>query len=151
MLDIDEMAQTEIKELLQQVGYGHLGCSLEGKAYVIPMHYYFEGPDILIFTTEGMKTGYIDANPQVCLQVEEVHTPSHWRSVVVNGRAERLTERQDIERAMQLVKEHNPMLSPAINKTWIDVWGRGNEMVIYRIHHSEMTGRTTDGPSSRQK
>ena len=151
MLDIDEMAETEIIELLQQVGYGHLSCSLEGQVYVMSMHYYFEGPDIYIFTTEGMKTGYIDANPQVCLQVEEIDTPSHWRSVVVNGRAERLTERQDIECAMQLVKEHNPTLSPAINKTWIDAWGRKNERVIYRIRCSEMSGRAIDEPSSRQK
>ena len=50
---------------------------------------------------------------------------------------------------MQLVKAQNPTLSPAINRTWIDSWGRGETIIIYRIHPSEMTGRTTQGVSSR--
>lgn len=149
MLDIDEMSSKEIQDLLQQVRYGHLGCALEGHPYVMPMHYYFENPDIYIFTTEGMKTKYIDANPEVCLQVEEVHDLLHWRSVIVTGRAERLTLQQDIDHAMQFIKERNPTLSPALNRTWIDSWGRGNVIAIYRIHKSEMSGRTTEGVSSR--
>lgn len=149
MLDIDEMGSKEIQDLLQQVGYGHLGCALEDHPYVVPMHYYFEDPDIYLFTTEGMKTKYIDANPEVCLQVEEVHDLLHWRSVIVTGRAERLTEQQDIDRALQFIKERNPTLSPALNRTWIDAWGRANVIAIYRIHKSEMSGRTTDGVSSR--
>lgn len=149
MLDIDEMGSKEIQDLLQQVRYGHLGCVFEGHPYVVPMHYYFENPDIYIFTTQGMKTKYIDANPEVCLQVEEVHDLLHWRSVVVTGQAERLTLQQDIDHAMQFIKEHNPTLSPALNRTWIDSWGRGNVIAIYRIHKSKMSGHTTDGVSSR--
>lgn len=149
MLDIDEMGQKEIHDLLDKVNYGHLGCTVEGHPYVLPMHYYFENPELYIFTTEGMKTQYIDANPEVCLQVEEIHNLSHWRSVIVMGRAERLTDQQDIDRTMQLVKAQNPTLSPAINRTWIDAEGRAEIIAIYRIHPSEMSGRTTDGISSQ--
>ncbi len=149
MLDIDEMGQKEIQDLLQQVGYGHLGYIHDGKPYVMPMHYYLEEKDIYLFTTEGMKTHDIDANPEVCLQVEEIHTPLHWRSVIVTGRAERITEQQDIDRAMQFIKERNPALSPAINRTWIDSWGRAEAIAIYRIYPGEMSGRTTDGVSSQ--
>ncbi|ABA23345.1 Pyridoxamine 5'-phosphate oxidase-related, FMN-binding protein [Trichormus variabilis ATCC 29413] len=149
MLDIDEMGSKEIHELLQRIEYGHLGCASEGHPYVVPMHYYFENPNLYIFTTEGMKTKYIDANPEVCLQVEEIHNLSHWRSVIIMGRAERLTEPQEFDHAMQLIKAHNPKLSPALNRTWIDVWGRANVIVIYRISPSEMTGRTTEGVSSQ--
>jgi nitroimidazol reductase NimA-like FMN-containing flavoprotein (pyridoxamine 5'-phosphate oxidase superfamily) len=88
-------------------------------------------------------------NPEVCLQVEEVRDFQHWRSVVVNGPAECLTEQPDIDRAIQLVKEHNLTLSPAINRTWIDSLGRAEVIAIYRIHPSEMSGRTTEGISSR--
>lgn len=149
MLDIDEMGQKEIQDFLQQVGYGHLGYIHEGKPYVMPMHYYLENSDIYLLTTEGMKTHDIDTNPEVCLQVEEIHTPLHWRSAIIIGRAERITEQQDIDRAMQLIKERNPALSPAINRTWIDSWGRAEVIAIYRIHASEMSGRTTDGVSSQ--
>ena len=149
MLDIDEMGQKEIQSFLQQVGYGHLGYIHEGKPYVMPMHYYLEDSDIYLFTTEGMKTHDIDANPEVCLQAEEIRDPLHWRSVIVTGRAERLTEQQDIDHAMQLIKERNPTLSPAINRTWIDSWGRAEVIVIYRVDPDEMSGRTTEGVSSR--
>ncbi len=133
MLDIDEMGQKEIQDLLQQVGYGHLGFIHEGKPYVMPMHYYLQEKDIYLFTTEGMKTHDIDASPEVCLQVEKIHGSLHWSSVIVAGRAERLTEQQDIDRAMQFIKERNPALSPAINRTWIDSWGRAEAIAIYRI------------------
>ena len=149
MLDIDEMGQKEIQSFLQQVGYGHLGYIHEGKPYVMPMHYYLEDLDIYLFTTEGMKTHDIDANPEICLQVEEIHGPLHWRSVIVNGRASRLTEHSEIDRAMHLIKERNTTLSPAINRTWIDAEGRSEVIAIYRIHESEISGRTTDGVSSQ--
>jgi nitroimidazol reductase NimA-like FMN-containing flavoprotein (pyridoxamine 5'-phosphate oxidase superfamily) len=149
VLDIDEMSSKEIHELLHQVGYGHLGCIHAGKPYVMPMRYYLEGSDIYLLTTVGMKTHDLDANPEVCLQVEEIHDLLHWRSVIVNGRAERLTAQPDIDHVMQFIKDRNPTLSPAINRTWIDSWGRAEVAVIYRIHPSEMSGRTTDGVSSR--
>jgi uncharacterized protein len=149
MLDIDEMGTKEMHDLLHKVGHGHLGCAIEGHPYVVPMHYYFEEPNIYIFTTVGMKTKYMDANPEVCLQVEEVNDLKHWRSVTVTGQAEHITEPQEFDRVMQLVKMQNPTLSPAINRTWIDAWGRAEVMALYCIHPSEMSGRTTDGVSSQ--
>jgi uncharacterized protein len=151
MLDIDEMSSKEIYELLNKIGYGHLGFIHEGKPYVMPMHYYLEHENIYMFTTEGMKTHDIDASPEICLQVEEViNDPLHWRSVIVAGQAKRLTEQLEIARVRKLIKEVNPTLSPAIDRTWIDSWGRAEVVAIYRVYPSEMSGRTTDGVSSKQ-
>jgi uncharacterized protein len=149
MLNIDEMSRTEIQALLSQVDYGHLGCSLAGHPYVVPMNYCFADPDLYLFTTEGMKTHYMDENPEVCLQVEDLKDREHWRSAVVIGRCERIADQEEVKRITQAIKTRNPQLSPAINHTWTDVWGRGNVVAIYRIHPSEMSGRTTDGLSSK--
>jgi len=149
MLDIDEMGKKEINELIQKVGHGHLGCALDGHPYVVPMHYYFDDPNIYIFTTVGMKTKYMDMNPEVCLQVEEVHNLNHWRSVTITGQAEHITEQQEVDRIMEFIESRNPTLSPALNRTWIDAWGRAEEMALYQIHPKEMSGRTTDGISSK--
>jgi len=46
-------------------------------------------------------------------------------------------------------KKTTPHFLPRINRTWIDSWGRAEVMAIYRIHPSEMGGRTTEGISSR--
>jgi nitroimidazol reductase NimA-like FMN-containing flavoprotein (pyridoxamine 5'-phosphate oxidase superfamily) len=55
MLDIDLMSTQEIHKLLKKVGQGHLGCCFEGHPYVVPMHYYFDEPDLYIFTTIGLR------------------------------------------------------------------------------------------------
>jgi hypothetical protein len=150
MLDIYEMSSQEIRDLLEQVGYGHLGCTHEGHPYVVPMNYYLDGTDIYLFTTEGMKTEYMDANPEICLQVEEIHDPSNWRSVIAMGRAERLTDPQAIEHAMELVSDRNPTLSPALSRTWIDAWGRANISAVYRMYPSEINGHRTAQPRDQQ-
>ncbi len=143
MLDIDEMSSKEILELLQNVGYGHLGCIHEGKPYILPMQYYLKDSGIYLFTTEGMKTHDLDANPAVCLQVEDVQDLEHWQSAIVTGQAERLKEQQDIDQVMELVKARIPTLSPAINRTWVDAQGRAEVIALYRIQPTEMTGRMT--------
>jgi uncharacterized protein len=149
MLDIDEMGQAEIQEVIDRVGYGHLGFIHEGKPSVMPMQYYLQDADIYLFTTIGMKTHDFEANSEICLQIEEIQDRSHWCSVIVNGRVERLTEKQDIDRAIKSVKEHNPTLSPAIARTWLDSWGHSEAIRIYRVERGEMSGRTTDGASSQ--
>lgn len=143
MIEIEEMTQTEVHALLRRVGYGHLGCARDGSPYVLPIHYAYNDPDIYIFTTKGMKTEFIAANPEVCLQVEEVHDSANWRSVVAIGKAEHLTMPEDTEHAMQSITETNPTLTPALNKMWLDAWGRAAEVTIYRIRPHTMSGRKT--------
>jgi nitroimidazol reductase NimA-like FMN-containing flavoprotein (pyridoxamine 5'-phosphate oxidase superfamily) len=146
MVEIEEMSPQEMRALLARMGYGHLGCTRGGRPYVVPINYAYDDPDIYIFTTEGMKTDYIAANPEVCLQVEEVNDLANWQSVVAIGKAERLTSREDMERAMQHITATNPTLTPALNKMWIDPWGRASIVAIYRIHTQMMSGRRTLPP-----
>ncbi len=119
MIELGEMELTEMHGLIQRAGYGHLGCSRKDHPYVVPIQYVYAANEIYFITSEGQKTDYISANPEVCLQVEEVQSPSNWRSVVVRGNAERLTKQEDTERAMQCLTVTNPTLTPAISKMWI--------------------------------
>jgi nitroimidazol reductase NimA-like FMN-containing flavoprotein (pyridoxamine 5'-phosphate oxidase superfamily) len=107
------------------------------------MNYAYDGKDLYFFTTEGMKTKYIEANPQVCLQVEEVIDSTHWRSVMVSGTAEQMTKSEDMQRAMKLITERNPSLTPAISATQLDTWGRAVDIAIYRITPEIIDGRQT--------
>lgn len=143
MLKVEDMAPAEMHALLQRASFGHLGCSRDGRPYVVPMNYAYDGKELFFFTTEGMKTQFIEANPKVCLQVEEVTDPSHWRSVMVIGQAERLTKSEDTQRAMQLIVERNPSLTPAISATQLDTWGRAVDIALYRIKPDLIDGRKT--------
>lgn len=143
MLKVEDMSHDEMHELLERQSFGHLGCAREGRPYVVPMNYAFDGKDLFFFTTEGMKTHFIDANPEVCLQVEEVTDPSHWRSVMVSGRAEKLTQTEEVQHAMQSILKRNPSLTPAISATSLDTWGRAVDIALYRIRHDIIDGRKT--------
>ena len=144
MLELEEMTAQDSHLLLKALDYGHLGCAREdGRPYVVPIHYAYDEPDIYIFTTEGMKTECIAANPEVCLQVEDVRDSAHWRSVIVNGRAEALTKPEEKEHVIQLITKRNPTLMPAISRMWVDAWGRANVVTVYRIHPEIISGRQT--------
>lgn len=141
MIEVREMGNGEIKKVLARVGYGHLACSHNDEPYVVPIHYVWDASKIYIYTTEGKKTEIIGANPKVCLQVEEVVDGTDWQSVVVNGEAERVTDRKEREKAVKLIRSINPTLTPAISVRWMDLWIRENREVVYRIKPRSMTGR----------
>jgi nitroimidazol reductase NimA-like FMN-containing flavoprotein (pyridoxamine 5'-phosphate oxidase superfamily) len=149
MVNIDDMPRAEMEALLRRVGFGHLGCvDGRGRPYVVPMHYAYDGENLYLFTTEGAKTENIEHHPEVCLQVEEIEGATRWQSVMVFGRAERLTAAEDVEHAMQIITQSNPTLTPAINRTQIDSWGRASLVTVYRIRPEGMDGRKTVGETA---
>ncbi|NOT46942.1 MAG: pyridoxamine 5'-phosphate oxidase family protein [Acidobacteria bacterium] len=142
MIEVQEMTNREIDEVLLRVGYGHLACARDNQPYVVPVHYAYEKPNIYVYTTEGMKTDIIKTNPRICLQVEEVVANDDWRSVVVTGSAERISDRDEREAAIKLILAVNPTLTPAISIRWLDNWIRENREVVYRINPEIATGRS---------
>jgi len=143
MLKVSDMSPDDMNALLQRESFGHLGCARDGRPYVVPMNYAYDGKELYFFTTHGMKTQFIRTNPQVCLQVEEVVDGTSWRSVMVVGRAIELTLADEMQRAMKLITERNPALAPAISDTQIDSLGRAVEIALYRITPEIIDGRQT--------
>lgn len=141
MIEILEMTVPEINRLVSRIGYGHLACSLEDQPYVVPIHYSYHNAEFLFYTTAGKKTAVIDANPRVCLQIEEVKDNASWKSVIVFGNAEKIVENDEREMAISWVSATNPGLTPAIGIRWVDNWIRENIEAVYRITPNQMTGR----------
>ena len=143
MLKVEDMTPADMHALLERESFGHLGCARDGRPYVVPMNYAYDGKELYFFTTEGMKTQFIQSNPQVCLQVEEITDSTHWRSVMLIGKAEQLTGKEDMQRAMKLITDRNPSLTPAISATQLDTWGRAVDIALYRITAELIDGRET--------
>jgi uncharacterized protein len=148
MIQVDEMENSEITAMLATVNYGHLGLSLNNQPYVVPVHYAFEEPFIYLYTTDGKKSDIIRRNSRVCLQIEDVVDKTKWKSVIIEGSAERIAERKELEHAITLLLEVNPTLSPAISIRWVDNWIRENREIVYRIKPDVMTGRMTSNVES---
>ena len=145
MLKVEDMSPAEMHALLQRESFAHLGCARDNRPYVLPMNYAYDGKELYFFTTQGMKTQYIKANSQVCLQVEEINDSTHWKSVVVIGRANELTSAEETQRAMKLITQSNPSLTPAISATQLDSLGRAVDIALYRITPEIIDGRKTNG------
>ena len=140
---IVDLDNDEIAALLKRTHQGHLGLSREDHPYVVPITFAYDAPHVYFFTTEGQKTEFIDVNPLVCLQVEEVRDPHNWKSVILNGKAGRLTDNESVERAMRLIRAINPRLAPAWSIRWMDDSIRSNVAVVYRIEVDSSSGRAT--------
>ena len=143
MLEVIDMTFGEIEGLLERIKYGHLGCAHNNHPYVVPIHFAYADRTIYIYTTEGKKSGMIDANSEICLQVEEVINDENWSSVIIVGDAERLTDVTGREKALAAITAANPTLTPAVSSRWVDKWVREQRdtEVIYRINRKSTTGR----------
>ena len=52
---------------------------------MVPIGIVYEPDYIYVFSTVGKKTEWMQANPKVCLQVDEIQSHSDWISVAANG------------------------------------------------------------------
>lgn len=143
MIEIEDMDDKDVREVLARIGYGHLACCRDNHPYVVPIHYAYDGEMIYIYTTEGKKSEIIDANPEVCLQAEEVSDNENWTSVMAVGDATPLINEEARQAALDSILKENPNLTPARSVRWIDSWVRANVEVIYRMRPSKLSGRRT--------
>ena len=140
MLEILEMSAAEIRDALRDLRFGHLGCSRDDQPYVVPIYFAYDSDEIFIYTNAGYKSELIDANPLVCLQAEDILPNGQWRSVIANGRAERIEVPTERERAIELIRESNPRLLPATALRWRNDWIRKPVEIVYRIRITSMSG-----------
>ena len=109
------MTKQECREVLAQVSFGRLACSLRDQPYVVPVCLAYEPDDIYVFSTPGKKIEWMWVNPRGCIQVDEIADQSRWASVTVTGWYEELHE---IQYAAE--REH----APAIREKRHSVAGR---------------------------
>src|SRR5687768_7051196 len=126
MIEIEELRPSEAREVLGQLNYAHLALARDNIPYVVPVHYAFDGDELFIYTTEGKKADIIKVNPEICLQAEDVEDNENWKSVIVAGTAEQITDEDSRQKALDLILEINPKLTPAISIRWMDSWVREN-------------------------
>ncbi|QQS31814.1 MAG: pyridoxamine 5'-phosphate oxidase family protein [Acidobacteriota bacterium] len=141
MIEIEDLTREESIELLESIGYGHLACCKNDRPYVVPVHYAFTDEKAYIYTTEGKKSDIIKANPNVCLQVEDVATNRDWQSVILEGKAERIGPGEERDLVIALISKINPTFTPAVSIRWLDSWVRENVEVIFRIVPENISGR----------
>ena len=74
-----------------------LGCAFQNQPYVVPIYVVHDqsssGAHYLYgFTTPGQKVDWMRANPNVCLEWDEIKTFDEWTSIVAFGQYEELPD-----------------------------------------------------------
>jgi uncharacterized protein len=82
----------EIDQLLRTQQIGRLGLIGDGKVFVFPAAFGYDGSSLSLISREGQKVRLMRAHPDVCFEIEDITTPVHWRTVLVHGTFEELTE-----------------------------------------------------------
>jgi nitroimidazol reductase NimA-like FMN-containing flavoprotein (pyridoxamine 5'-phosphate oxidase superfamily) len=141
------MNKIQIDHLLQSEVVGRIGCSAEGKVYVVPITYVFDGKNIYGHTSVGLKVDMMRVNPHVCFEVDHIENLANWQSVVAWGMYEEL-QGKDAEAALQqIVNRVHPFIS---SETSVPRHGLDNpqalvsphiEVVVFKIKITETTGK----------
>ena len=142
---LGELEPPEIEELLRSEVIGRIGCHAEGRTYVVPVTYAYDGESVYGHSGEGMKLRMMRRNPRVCFQVEHVEDISNWRSVIAWGTFTELSGDGAL-RAMDLLIARLSALpageSGRVPYVAAEPLGRdGRSVVLYRIRLTEKTGR----------
>jgi len=135
-MNIGKLKLSDALTILHESTFGYLGCISNGDPYVLPINYYFDGKHIFSHSLPGLKIEAMRKNPRVCIQVNQIKDPYHWRSAIAYGLYEEIADPQIIQAAMGELYKHIEQLTPVESK----MIGTSEKMVVYRIRLTEITG-----------
>jgi uncharacterized protein len=145
---LGELTTEQIEHLLHSEVVGRLGCHAEGRTYVVPVNYAYDGEFLYGQAAEGLKLRMLRANPEVCFEVDRRSGLSEWQSVIAWGTFEEL-DGPDALRAIDLLLDRLlPLLAsegaPATRDDAREVLAADapiERLTLYRIRLHERTGR----------
>jgi nitroimidazol reductase NimA-like FMN-containing flavoprotein (pyridoxamine 5'-phosphate oxidase superfamily) len=119
----------EIEDLLFARHVGHLACVVDGKPYIVPIAFAYDGGAIYSHTTPGRKVEALRSQPDVAFEIEDLTDPRRWRSVIVEGVYEELTDAGERQQAERLLEDVATGMYPK----------RGD--IVFRIRLTGKSGR----------
>lgn len=143
-----DLTREQIENVLRSELTGRIGCHAEGRTYVVPVSYAYDGVHVYGHSSDGLKIRSMRANPAVCFEVEQIDNLANWRSVIAWGQFEELAG-PDEHRARERLRERfgpfvtsetaQPSAGPRTEQDTSDPPLR--RAIFYRIHLIEKTGR----------
>ena len=141
------LSPDEIEELLRTETVARLGCHAEGRTYVVPVTYVYDGTGLLIQSADGTKIRMMHRNPQVCVEIDRIDDLANWRSVIAWGHFAQLFGTTAAE---AFIRIRTRLQSLAVSETTplatapegiLPVRGGNGHASIFRIDLIEKTGR----------
>jgi len=144
---LGSLSSAEIEDLLGTEVVARLGCHAEGRTYVVPVTYAYDGEALVVQSADGLKVRMMLQNPLVCVEIDHIDNLANWRSVIAWGRFEELGAdataafaRLRVRLQPLVVSETTPAAETLAEGETRVRSGNGHAS-IYRIHLFEKTGR----------
>jgi nitroimidazol reductase NimA-like FMN-containing flavoprotein (pyridoxamine 5'-phosphate oxidase superfamily) len=141
---IGALDATEMDQILRRQQIGRLGVYGDGRVYIFPVGYGYDGVDLYVHSHEGLKVRLARSHPEVCFEVEDITSMTRWRTVMVHGRFEELEDKEERAWALRLIARQGVRPAPRSLAPYADGPYR---VVVYRIRVDEVTGRYEYEPS----
>ncbi len=132
---IGKLTHEDGLKILNAGTLARLGCIADGEPYVVPINYLFDGENIYMHSLAGKKITALRNNPRVCLQVDEIEDAYHWRSVIVYGNYEEISDERERERVLAELFQRMPHLTPVESKM---AKGMG-QTIVFRLKVESLT------------
>ena len=145
------LSPSKIEKLLRSEAIGRLGCQRDGKVYVVPLNYGYDGKYLYAHSKDGLKVEIMRENPDVCFEVDRWNEDGSWKSVIVWGTFEELKTIKSQRAAMKVFAEQMTRVIPHHKTMPSHGFVRGSKSVsdpfksvVFRVEITQRTGRYED-------
>lgn len=132
------LSEDESRGVLNAARVARLGCIVEDGPYIVPINYYLEDGCAYSHSLPGLKISALRDNPSACLQVDEVESDIHWKSVLAFGRYEEISNPSERSKTLGKLLNRFPMLTPVESAIAEDAGP--SPVIVYRIRINKITG-----------
>lgn len=141
------MSEEEMKNILHKAEFGTLACIGEnGYPYSVPLNYAYDNGKLYFHSAQsGHKIDNISFNDKVCFSVVGYYKvlpekfDTEYDSVILFGKASRITEEAEMKRALMLLIEKYSSCYLAEGIEYIHK--AASAISVYRIDIEHMTGK----------
>ena len=143
---IGELSKREIDEVFSNGYIGRIGCRDGDRIYIVPVNYIYEYDAVLCQSYEGQKVAVMRKSPEVCFEVEELHSFFHWKTVIGWGTFQELSTPEDIKYASAQLSDVMLAQKASVSQPPPAESGETHEgtqatIVYYRILFEKLSGR----------
>lgn len=135
--EIDDLLREEIVARIAYIDRRGLPC-------IVPVNYAYDGMAFFGYSLTGTKLENMEANAQVCIEIDHIRNAADWRSAIVRGTFETLRAQEAID-AVARISERLKFTATATGAPALAaqtfVRRKGGDGIAYRIQVHQKSGR----------
>lgn len=132
------LSPSEIEAIIRRNRIGRLGICADHYPYVVPISYVYDGDAIYGYSGPGRKVEIMRGQPNVSVLVDEIESPTQWKSVLIEGVFEEVNDPVERLDASTIL---NGLTARFVTRGILAEPG----LVLYRIRPERKSGRFESG------